>query len=495
MCDYQKKYQKYKKKYFQKKELLNGGNLFFLQNKGKYDLIKKDLNSPTTPFRQESNPPHYPSTFNAVDKNIIDLFVNTVLPCIFINGKRISPNSSNDAEYLSSGSFGATISVDKYVVKIINSSIVRNTEITYMAELSKYDMFCKLYCAITFNNINYLSGIQHTDYYDKFFQIYGFNNNAVTDKNTLSNIFSSLQSDILSSSTKSNLCFLIIEKGLYDVFDFYVNTIQMNMQQLISYTNISSVSFYGEQLTFNVSDDVINLKVVYFINYSLNVINAVCIMNIDENLLHCDIKIDNIMVMPYNKNTLPNFKLIDFGLTTRIANRNAWMNNFYTPCNNTEPPYIAGMNMFKTFGNVRYCTVLYDLYCSFLAFIQFFDLIRIVEDGRTGNQLFNITGTSLLLNSVNFPQFVQILLQFYSNCYQNIRSELLKRKFSTIFNVIIILSQIPEILKGSYDVKYCKIPYTNLYDQNAFNTTYRIDLTNPLTSLTNLIVLVMQKKI
>jgi hypothetical protein len=489
MSDYLEKYKKYKQKYLNTKKMMSGGSIFFIKNNEQYYPVKKIFNTDgTVSFIQEiSRPPFSPTTFNSSDKNIIELFLHIVMPCLIINGLQISPTIADTAEYLACGSFGATISIDKYIIKITNIDHTKIEEIQYMAELGSNfpNRFCPLYCATIFN-LDFPQTLTSQENHKNLFNIMCFNNTKI-DKNMFDENISAIQSDILQPSHSSKLCFMVMEKGQRDVFSFVYESSHMDMRQFIDYTQINSIVYNDEQFIFTPADKINKSYIIFFINFVYNLLEAVYILNINYKIMHCDIRLMNILMSYHDVNKYPAYKLIDFGMVTYISD----MNSFYTPTSNIQISSLAGLNLFTTIDGKQCYTILFDLYRSFIAFMHFIGLLAHKSDRLKHNfELINVDNkqTGIYLELSSELHILNTIIKYYLKYALEISEPSLKRKFACCINTMIVLAQIPKILSSSNNmVYYCPKPYENLVDISSLTKSRQITSTAPIQTFFEII--------
>jgi hypothetical protein len=493
MSDYLRKYKKYKQKYLDAKKSMNGGSIFFAPNNGFFNIVKKSTTNGNLSLTKIDKPP---TTFDLDDRVIIETFMNAVLPCFTINGVQLSHDVSDTSKYLSSGSFGATVVIDDYILKIIHMDEpdINVKEIHNMLKTVRYpDIACQLYSVITYNRdlMNLIANRNQFSSY-KSFHIYCPNNSSIDISSLIQNLDNVVEPHtnrhrLPDPNRDSDLCFLIMEKGQYDVDHFYKTVENMTMDEIISYTDIHSLHINNATIQLNVSLSADVMKLLYASKMMDDMLNAIFTLNEFLNLLHCDIKMDNIMIMPNATNTLPQFKLIDFGSTQVIVNHK----------NKYNPVYINGIDIYEGLGlyathmrpdgyNQTYYTILYDYYKLFDTVINFLNMGTIDNDSVL---LYDITGVipETPLKTIDKNTLYNVIMNNYDFFMPLSPNPQISCKISSLFNIIIILSQIPYLLRGDvngYDFIYFKKENRDIL-LNQYKSIYPVNLASTIPNFVN----------
>jgi serine/threonine protein kinase len=477
MDSHYSKYLKYKKKYLQSKYELNGGSVMFSYYNGNYNIVKKNINQNDISFKSLHNTP---TTFNISDHAVVELFINVVLSCITINNSKLTPTIADNAQYLSSGAFGSTFIIDNYILKIVHMTQLSNaTEIKNMLLTNRYPQyFCPLYCVITHND-SMMKHLTNDTYVNNEFQIYCPLASSI-DSTSLTNKLSSVRSDV--HNTQSNLCFLIMEKGNYDVLMFERSIFTMPISDILDYTNIHHIMVNNIRVDYKSNMYPSELVLMYASKMLNDLLRAVYVLNTDCHLLHCDIKPDNIMIMPNIANTLPQFKLIDFGSANPLPSNE----ELYSVVELGTLQFLDGLNLFSknTYGETMY-TTLYDYYRVFTSVTSFMHIVYLSSDPLIHYALkicdpYDATKNKLL-SQLKKDELISMLLSHYSKIIGNITNPTIYYEISKLFNIIIILSQIPYLLRGDTSmIFYDKQHSSQLYAKDAI--LYRLDQLTILSS-------------
>jgi serine/threonine protein kinase len=473
------KYQKYKQKYLNAKQILDGGNIMFTRDKNIYNIVKKTTSGNDIIFEQKKTPP---TSFSVFDRDIIDIFMNIVLNNILIDGKKFSTSVADNASYVSSGVYGSTFIIDNFILKIVHmiDPQFNSKEIRNMITVSNFPQYvCPLYCVITHNKslMNYIS---NTTAYDGIFQIFCHHNSSV-DTASLDTQLVRVDSDSHSHQS-SNLCFIIMEKGNYDVLAFQRKTYIMNMKNLLNFVDIHELTIGRNTVRFQDTMNTAELFCVYMSKMMSDLLNAIHVLNTQGNLLHCDIKNDNIMIMPNAKNTLPQFKLIDFGIS-QILPQNE---DLYTVVDLSISPHLMGLQLFKRLASKQTLyTTLFDYYRLFDAISMFLNIIYLSQDRSLAHapKIRNMIDSKndIYLAQAKKDELVSLLLMFYDKYLLKITNLTIHSEASKLFNLLIILSQIPYLLGGDYDIIFFDKPH-RIHLDIKYKSYHSIDMLTPVSS-------------
>ncbi len=117
MTDYSKKYLKYKMKYENLLNKINGGALVFNEfAKGDTYLLKTSTEGDTIKF---SKPSGKSNNFTKVQKKNLEIMTQFILPEISFKGKKLGYNFIKEVETMGAGTYGTTIAYDNLLIKIM----------------------------------------------------------------------------------------------------------------------------------------------------------------------------------------------------------------------------------------------------------------------------------------------------------------------------------------------------------------------------------------
>jgi serine/threonine protein kinase len=334
---YKGKYLKYKKKYFELKSQMNGGELYYLQstkfNDSVYKLLKHSDDGKK--FELIDSPSN---AFDCHQKMAIDNFVKYVLPALKINKEKIPQQEIDNINVMGTGQFGITLQTDKLIIKIIRTNS-DSSKINVAKEVGiMYDLCIKnnppnnitnFYCYFTSDifignklmviDKNLVKNISINNFYTNL--DYDANNkNAINDK---------LPQTIGTELLSKDLIFILMEKGDTNATKYF--------------KNISGTTIVKDSIIYT-KNIVTGLNYIHKLGY-----------------LHNDVKLDNVVV----KDNI--FKLIDFGVTMKLKPSTNSAISFGIG----SPLYYVGSPFFSQRSS------LYDYHCLYITLLS---ILRIVLD-------------------------------------------------------------------------------------------------------------------
>jgi hypothetical protein len=376
MCDYRAKYLKYKKKYMSSKQHQTGGDIMFVRSPpSDYNLIDKRIVNNEFMYNTIAQSSHslHPTSFTTSEKDTIELFINLILPNLIINGNKNPLDISCISSYLSHGTYGATFDLGNSILKIIKTPIIN--EIKYMLELDNVvPNLCHTYCFASVNELLMIKTVSSGKYFNGIFKVYCSTGSSIEEKSI--NAFTMLNAPRIDSS--SQLCFMIIEKGFSDTYNFNKKlSVSKNLTEMFKVINITTEQFVAKNIKI-LSTDLI--KLLYACKFAHNIFSSLHILNVNQRLLHCDLRLDNTIMIKERDKLLPLFKIIDLGLITKIVplklhDDPTFDVKLYTNSPSSAPPAYFGIGLYLDDGHYVYCTELLDLYCLFIMISQLLGII------------------------------------------------------------------------------------------------------------------------
>jgi serine/threonine protein kinase len=271
----------------------------------------------------------------------IKIFINFVLPYLSYNGNKLGLESIKNIETLYAGSFGVTIVYDDIVIKISASDI--NNDPSHVQEITTLENIFK----------NLPEGINPPP--ETISQYFGFMSNRKSNylekyskykgrMNILGNIlenplFSLDEKELFDNASKLDGDKYLSTNFLDTMVVIFLRREDMNLSKFID-TNLKSVS--------------IKQKLEYVFDFLTDMTDALHYLHIDRNLMHCDIKPDNIVVTQ-NLDGKYKFKLIDFGGVISIDKKTGY------PVKGSRPT--RSQLFYKSTFHENNLTYLYDDYC------------------------------------------------------------------------------------------------------------------------------------
>jgi serine/threonine protein kinase len=280
-------------------------------------------------------------------------FINFVLPYISFNGKNLGLDSIKNIETVGAGTFGVTLIYDDLAIKIMTSPEAKIRDENQYKEIDNLENISDISNPPPDSIIKYYGFISNKN----FAKLSKFNN-YTGNLNVYSNLFSNPlfkfnESEYLKTedtlkidpNIKSlfldKLVIIFLEKGDMDVYNYLLANTELLITEKIK---LSSV--------------LLN-----------NMIKALEYLH-GRRLVHCDIKLDNIIIKQDKTTGQLLFKLIDFGSITKIDDNGYIVGDIRTlHIARTRDYYI------NTFHDAN-ITYLYDYYCVILTIFQILGVNR-----------------------------------------------------------------------------------------------------------------------
>jgi hypothetical protein len=466
MSDYSKKYQKYKQKYLNAKKVMNGGDLLFVRDPTGYILANKKLKNNVITYGKISDSV-YPITFDAHEMYEIQIFFDLILPNLTIKGIKSNYDISFNSYYLSHGSYGTTIDIGKFIVKIIKQT--NPDEINLMITLdSKIRNLCQLYGFATANDKLkkqcipkdirdkfYYQGNKSINIYDTIFHMY-LQHNSTLNIIDMQSFITNYNIDNVRPNSNLQMSFIILEKGFSDTDNFLANfKLQDTTDKMLSFINTPKNIF--ESHGFN--DININLiKILYTCKFTQNIFNALYDLNIKQKLLHHDLKLNNTILINDPPHIIPRFKIIDLGLVSSTTSRLAEVPSFpadtryyaKTQLRTPDQFYKLDFSIHTKSGAESYTSIFYDLFCLFTLICYLLGFIAIHQDEVRSDlfifTLYDIDSTTTHdIYKLNKQQFTDLLLRHFDVYYKSMTNDESKNYCVSLFQLLIMLSHIPSI--------------------------------------------------
>jgi hypothetical protein len=391
MTDYSKKYLKYKMKYENLLNKINGGALVFNEfaNKNTY-LLKTEMEGDKVTFKKPSGKSN---NFTQAQKKNLEILTQFILPEISFKGKKLGYNFIKEVETIGAGTFGTTISYDNLLIKIMivnpEKRSVASTEIVLLEELyyktEPPDVFNKYYGFICGKNLMTLFT------FDKPY-------NIVDKLNLMSSIFGrgfaiTKQEDIITKIKN------IYDPGFVIPPDFFEDMIIAFFDK----EDGDMDKFIKEFIPKLSIEDRLLLSKDFFTDIAW----GLQFLHKTKRQYHSDIKSANVVYKIQDDGTIK-FKLIDFGTMGFLdsdgdSTRHSGGTKFYYEHTN----YIR-----VTPTGIRHMfTYMYDYFCTLIIVLELWGIkIDTVPDMQNAVRLMDETYKSYVDTKHNIDQTIDIFI-------------------------------------------------------------------------------------
>ncbi len=423
MTDYSKKYLKYKMKYENLLNKINGGALVFNEfaNNDTY-LLKTEMEGDKITFKKPSGKSN---NFTKEQKKYLEIMTQFILPEISFKGKKLGYNFIKEVETIGAGTFGTTISCDNLLIKImiVNPTkplppileIVRLEQLFYEGEVPP-DTFNKYHGFICGKNLAQLQR------HDKTLLV-------LKDLNLLASIFArgfeiTKQEDIIKKIRAIYHSGFVIPPTFFDnmiiaFFDKEDGDMDKFIQQFIPKLSI---------------EDRLLLTKDFFIDIA----RGLQFLHKTKKYYHSDIKSANIVYKIQDDGTIK-FIMIDFG---SMGNLNS--DGEATSFNGGTKFYYEHTNYKNDIKNAF--TYMYDYFCILIIVLELWGIkIDTHPDMQNAVRLMDETYQSYVDTKYNIDQTIDI---FINNVSTKFRLKLPNRTANPEYNAIYKLL-IPFFINGN----------------------------------------------
>jgi serine/threonine protein kinase len=335
---------------------IEGGSIIDFNNKLiKVSSANDDINYSSLDYLPAND-------FNQVHMKSLKKFINFVLPYISYKDKLLGIDSIKNIETLDGGSFGMTLVLDDFVMKVSRATDSDEKETIVDEIKSLENIFEKYFGRIPYSLNKYLGFISSKKYPD--LEAY---NTYQGDLNIYANIFdfhSGLftihEEQLMEINTRLANDDYLKNDFLDDIVIIFFEKEQMNLTDFIKETNAFPI-MQKLSIAYNLFD---------------HISTALQFLHQTKRVMHSDIKPANIVVTR-DESGYYQFKLIDFGGTAKINDNGKYgkLNEDGTLAAHLISPDLYQDTRYE--GNLSY---LYDYQCLIFSVFNFLGIDNYAKD-------------------------------------------------------------------------------------------------------------------